>query len=117
MAERADAGTRKQRAKQWTAEEARAVFRDLERSGLSAFAFARREGLSYTRLSYRRKRLADGSSDKVGFVAVPVVGSESGGGIEQIELECAGVTMRVRALDVEKLARLIVALSRRAREC
>ncbi len=117
MAERAETGARKQRAKQWTVEEARAVLRDLERSGLSAFAFARREGISSTRLSYWRKRLGARSPEQVGFVAVPVSDAESSAGAHAIELECAGVTMRVRAFDVEQLARLTVALSHRAREC
>jgi hypothetical protein len=85
---------------------------------MSAFAFARREGISASRLSYWRKRLAaTESSDKVGFVAVPMAGAESVAGTQPIDLECAGVTMRIRSLDVEQLAHLIVALSRRAREC
>lgn len=39
MPDRADAGTRKPGTKQWAAEEARAVFRDLDEPGLSAFAY------------------------------------------------------------------------------
>lgn len=117
MAKRAEPA-RRRRAKRWSDSEARGILREWQQSGLSASAFARRRGITATRLSYWRERLGkdSGSRDEVGFVAVPLSGSEFGRGA-QVELECAGVTVRVRDFDVEQLARLIVTLSRRVREC
>jgi hypothetical protein len=88
-------------------------------SGLSADAFAGREGISASRLWYWSKRLSEPSS--VSFVRVPVPdGSrpEPRPHEHGIELEVGGVTVRVREdLGDERIARLCAALSIVSRPC
>jgi transposase-like protein len=107
MAEQAEQknGTR---AKRWTEEEAREVLREWRESGLSVAAFARRRGISAMRIPYWDQRLS--SSADVNFVAVPLPSAT-------VELEYQGVVVRIRELGAEELARLVVAIARRAREC
>ncbi len=81
-------------------------------SGLSGAAFARKKGISAMRLPYWERRLGASRSPDVSFVAVPVSAAASA-----VELEHEGVTIRVRELDVDALARLVIAIARRAREC
>jgi hypothetical protein len=47
----------------------------------------------------------------VSFVAVPLTSTHA------VEVEHQGVTIRLRELGAEELARLVVAIARRAREC
>lgn len=99
------------RWKQWKEPEARSALASWRRSGLSAGAFCVREGYSETRLRYWSERLGEGrrSRSSVSFVPVTL------GDIRrapQIEIEHAGVVLRVREdLDVAQLARLVAALA------
>lgn len=99
------------RAKRWTEAEAREAVREWRGSGLSATAFARREGISATRLPYWEQRLGASAEVAVGFVAVPLSSPH------MAEVEHQGVTVRVRELGIEELARLVVAIARQARGC
>lgn len=98
--------------KRWTLEQGRTAIESLGRSGLSASTFARREGISRARLSYWKGRVEDG--DGAGFVAVSLPAARR----EQIEIAHGEVVLRVREdLDVEHLARIVLALGARARGC
>ena len=99
------------RAKRWTEAEAREALCEFRESGLSATAFARKKGISPTRLPYWADRLEGRSADAVDFVAVPLPSHHG------VEVEHQGVTVRVGALGVEELAQLVVAIARRARGC
>ena len=110
MSEQAEK-TRKARAKRWTEAEAREVLRERRESGVSAVAFAAQRGISATRLSYWEERLGQRSAGDVSFVSVPL-SSQHG-----VELEHRGVTVRLGALSVDELARLVVEIARRASGC
>ena len=110
MSEQAEK-TRKARAKRWTETEAREVLRERRESGLSAVAFAVQRGISATRLSYWEERLGQRSTSDVSFVSVPLSSQHS------VELEHRGVTVRLGALSVDELARLVVEIARRASGC
>jgi transposase-like protein len=98
--------------KRWTLEQGRSAIESLARSGLSASTFARREGISRARLSYWKGRVED--RDGAAFVAVSLPPASRG----QIEISHGEVVLRVREdLDVEHLARIVVALGARARGC
>ena len=103
---------------QWKEPQARAVLGEWRRSGLSAAAFARSRGLSTMRLWYWSKRLGvttAGRDQAVDFVAVTLPSSNNS---RQIELEHAGVRVRVREdLEVEHVARLAMALAEAGRRC
>ncbi len=103
--------TGKARAKRWTKAEAREALREFRESGLSATAFAAKKGISATRLPYWAERLGTRPTEGVDFVAIPMT-SQHG-----VEVEHEGVTVRVGVLGVEELARLVVAIARRARGC
>jgi hypothetical protein len=110
--------------KQWTDSEARAALVEWKQSGLSAEAFARSRGFSSMRLAYWAKRLparaAHGGGEPVKFVAIDVPRSAPavGAPMHQIEIECAGIRLRVREeLDVEHVARLVAALAGVGRAC
>lgn len=108
MAERPEEQIGAKRAKRWTEAEAREVIREWRASGLSAAAFARSKGISAMRLPYWEERLRD--NGEVSFVAVPIA-------THDVEVEHGGVTIRVRELDPDRLAQLVVAIARRARDC
>jgi hypothetical protein len=98
------------RWKQWKEPEAREALASWRRSGLSAGAFCAREGYSQTRLRYWSERLSEQSarSSSVSFVPVALGDIRRA---HQIEIEHAGVVLRVREdLDVAQLARLVAAL-------
>ena len=98
--------------KRWTLEQGRTAIESLGRSGLSASTFARREGISRARISYWKTRVGDG--DGAAFVAVSLPAARG----EQIEIVHGEVVLRVREdLDVEHVARIVVALGARARGC
>ena len=99
------------RAKRWTEAEAREALREFRESGLSAVAFAAKNGISPTRLPYWAERLGTRPTESADFVAVPLP-SQHG-----VEVEHQGVTVRVGVLGVEELAQLVVAIARRARGC
>jgi len=104
---------RKARAKRWTEAEARESLREWRESGLSAAAFAAQRGISATRLPYWEERLGQGSAgdERVSFVSVPVSSQHA------VELEHRGVTVRLGALSMDELARLVVEIGRRASGC
>ena len=110
MSEQAEK-TRKARAKRWTEGEAREVLRDWHGSGLSAVKFAAQRGFSAARLSYWGERLGQKPSDTVSFVAVPLSSQHA------VEVEHRGVTVRLGAVGVDELARLVAEIVRRASVC
>jgi hypothetical protein len=103
---------------QWTEDEARAALAELAGSGRSAAEFARSRGFSIQRIQYWKKRL--GAPRAVpAFVPVrlPVTAAIAVTG-RIIEIVTGDVTVRVREdLDVEHVARIVEALSGRARGC
>lgn len=103
--------TPKRRWKQWTETEARAALDEWRASGLSAHAFAQQRGVSSKRLAYWRRRLP---TEPIAFV--PVVAPSR---VEaRIEIERAGVVVRVReAIAPELLATIVVALARVEASC
>ncbi len=103
--------TRKVRAKRWTEAEGREVLREWQESGLSAVKFAAQRGITAARLSYWEERLGHKVAGDVSFVAVPL-SSQHG-----VELEHRGVTVRLAALSMDELARLVVEIARRAGGC
>ncbi len=111
MAEQPEQRNGKARAKRWTEAEAREAVGEWRASGLSSAAFARKKGISAMRLPYWCQRLGATSGGDVSFVAVPLTSMHA------VEVEHEGVTVRLRELGVEELARLVVAIARRAREC
>jgi hypothetical protein len=101
---------RQRRWRQWSEAEARAALAELDGSGESAKRFASRKGVSTQRLAYWRKRLADSGTT---FVAVPLPEAGRGG---HVEIALDGVVVRVREeVEVDHVARLVVAIARRAR--
>lgn len=111
MSEQPERRNGKARAKRWTEAEAREVIGEWRASGLSAAAFARKRGISVMRLPYWEQRLRAIAGEEVSFVAVPLTSTHA------VEVEHQGVTVRLRELGAEELARLVVAIARRAREC
>ncbi len=103
--------TRKVRAKRWTEAEGREVLREWRESGLSAAKFAAQRGISATRISYWEERVGQRAASDVSFVAVPLSSQHA------VELEHHGVTVRLGALSVDELARLVVEIARRASGC
>jgi hypothetical protein len=110
MSEQAEK-TRKVRAKRWTEAEGREVLRGWHESGLSAVKFAAQRGLTAARLSYWEERLGQKATGDVSFVAVPLSSQHA------VELEHRGVTVRLAALSMDELARLVVEIARRASGC
>jgi len=110
MSEQAEK-TRKARAKRWTEDEAREALREWQESGLSAVKFASQRGLSATRLSYWEGRLGQKPAGTVSFVSVPLSSQHA------VELEHRGVTVRLGALNVDEIARLVVEIAQRAGGC
>jgi len=112
-------GRRRQRAENWSPEEAARVLGRWRSSGVSAAAYAAREGISASRLWYWSKRLSERTS--VSFVPVPVPdGSrpEPRPRERVIELQVGGVTVVVgEDLGDERIARLCAALSGVLRSC
>jgi hypothetical protein len=100
----------KRKWRQWREDDARAALAELDASGESLNRFAACKGVSTQRLVYWRKRLADSGTT---FVAVPLPESRSR---SHVEIAVDGLVVRVREdLDVDDLARLVVAIARRAR--
>lgn len=94
---------------QWTEEQARGALAALDASGLSPFAFAKREGLDAQRLYRWRRRLARVGSTGRAAPAFVEVRSRS---CEQIEVVLgSGRTLRVLAtIDPSVLRRLVETL-------
>lgn len=98
--------------KQWKESEAREALASWRRSSLSAAAYCSREGYSVARLRYWSERLQDVAPPipaPVSFVPIKVSDIR---GARQLEIEHAGVVVRVREdLDVGHVARLVAALA------
>lgn len=106
------------RWKQWKEPEARAALASWRRSGLSAAAFCTREGYSEARLRYWSERLGEAPRARSSSVSfVPIALGEIGRA-NQLEIERAGVVLRVREdLDVAHVARLVAALAAAGQSC
>jgi hypothetical protein len=119
MSEHSEDQTPRERAKRWGEAEAREVLREWRESGLSAAAFARWKGITALRLAYWKQRLSSpASTDRIEFVPVPLAKAESGGqSSSPIEIAYGDVIIRLREVNAEQIARLVVALARRARQC
>lgn len=93
---------------QWTEAEARAVVEELASSRESAAAFARRKGVSKSRIQYWQERLKGAPA----FVRVDVPRVEPRA-CSHVEIVCGAVTIRVREdLDVERIAAIASAIAR-----
>jgi transposase-like protein len=102
----------RRRWQQWTEADARAAFAEHEKSGKSLTGFARERGVSLRRLMYWRKRL--GGVGRPGFVAVTMPTTAETASL--IEIALGDVVIRVREdIDIERLARIAVALGRHSR--
>jgi hypothetical protein len=98
------------RWRQWTEQEARAALEELSRSGGSLAEFARSRQVSKRRLSYWKKRLGEAGRPPA-FVAVSLPHASSS---SPVEIVSGRVVVRVRDdVDVERVARLVEALTRR----
>ena len=106
------------RWKQWREPEARAALAAWHRSGLSVAAFCAREGYSDTRLRYWAERLGEAPPSRAQSVSfVPITLGEVGRA-HQIEIERAGVVLRVREdADAALVARLVAALACTEQPC
>jgi hypothetical protein len=106
------------RWKQWKEPEARAALASWGRSGLSAAAFCTREGYSQTRLRYWSERLGEISQARTPSVSFVPIAVGDVRRVRQIEIEHAGVVLRVREdLDVVHVARLVAALAAGEQPC
>jgi transposase-like protein len=100
--------------RRWSETEARTALAELERTGESDAAFARRHGVSTQRLRYWRKQVA--ATGRPAFVAVKV--PEAKVAAEEIAIRIDGISVCLREdFDVEHLARIVDALARRSRAC
>ncbi len=90
----------------WTEARARDVLRALEDSGLSAAAFAEREGLRVQRLFFWKRRLGRQQPGAAKFVEVA---ARAAHGVEVVLRN--GRTLRIpESIDVRALRRLVAAL-------
>lgn len=102
------------RWRRWSESEARAALAELDRTGESDAAFARRRGISTQRLRYWRRQVEPTKSPA--FVAVSVAKAKDA--TEEIAIRVDGLSVCVREdIDVEHLARIVGALARRPRAC
>ena len=96
---------------QWSEAQARAMLSAFARSGLSAAAFAKSRGVSAQRLRYWTRHLAEEARVEFLPVSLPVPIPPHAA---VIEIAVGDVVVRVReGLDVEHVARLVVALAGR----
>jgi transposase-like protein len=117
MTGKTEADEQRRAWRRWSEEEACAALAELAQTGESAVGFARRKGVSTQRLQYWKKRLASApSSSQPAFVAVTLPRSPAGR--PEIEIRVGEITVVVReGCDVEQVARLVDALTRRTRAC
>lgn len=98
----------------WNEEDARTALDELERTAESASGFARRKGFSTQRLRYWKKRLATTATPAFVGVTMPTAPASR----EPIEIRIGALSVVVQeGCDVEHVARLAEALSRRTRAC
>jgi len=103
--------------RRWNEADARAAFAELAETDESAAGFARRKRISTQRLQYWKKRLKSSpSSATPAFVAVTMPPTPATR--PEIEIRFGDVAVVVReGCDVDQVARLVEALSRRTRAC
>jgi hypothetical protein len=107
----------KQAWRRWSEGEARAAFAELAETKETAVAFARRKQISTQRLQYWKKRVKSSLPSRTtpAFVAVAMPASSVRG---EVEIRVGDIAVVVHeGCDVEEVARLIEALSRRMRAC
>jgi hypothetical protein len=103
--------SRNTRAKRWTSVHAREVIDQWKASGQTAATFAAQQRISATRLSYWSKQLAQRDIEPPQFVAVPLPASLAPTARAAIEIDVAGLTLRVRAdVDARYVVQLVAAL-------
>lgn len=103
---------------QWKEPEARAALASWRRSGLSVAAFCAREGYSHTRLRYWAERLGETSRPRTPSISFVPVTLGDVRRAHQIEIERAGVVLRVREdVDAALVARLVAALAATEQPC
>jgi hypothetical protein len=104
--------------KQWKEPEARAALASWRHSGLSAAAFSARQGYSETRLRYWSERLGEAPQSESSPVSFVPIALNEIRNARQIEIERAGVVVRVREdLDVVHVARLVAVLAAAEQPC
>ena len=104
------------RWRRWGESEARAVLEEFVRSEESEASFCQRLGIGRQRLRYWRQQLATRKSEPA-FVPIDL-GPAVHVTTTEIAIRVGDVAVCVREdLDVEHVARLVEALSRRTREC
>ena len=108
-------GNRKsRRARKWTEAQARAALQAWRKSGQSIEQFAKGMNVSGQRVGYWKKRL--GEKSQVAFVPIHTEPETLTAPLGHIEIEHGSVVLRVReSLDVEHVARLVDALTRKSR--
>ncbi len=103
---------------QWKEPEARDALESWRRSGMSASAFCAREGFSVARLRYWSERLPEAAAAKLAPMSFVPIAVGDVCGARTLEIEHAGVVIRVREeLDVAHVARLVAALAAVERPC
>jgi hypothetical protein len=99
----------------WTEAQARTALDTLAQSGLSAQAFAEREGISVQRVSYWKKRLREETAPTQGphaFVAVTLPQTTC------VEIVLGSVMVRIPShVDPRQIARMVRALAREETPC
>ena len=94
--------------RQWREDEARAELAAFRRSGMTTAGYSRSRGISARWLEYWKKRLTPGASD-IAFVPVALPAARSA----TIDVVIGDVVVRVdEESDVERVARLVVAIAR-----
>ena len=106
------------RWKQWKEAEAREALAAWRSSGLSVSAFCAREGYSATRLRYWAERLTEAPQSRVEWVSFVPITLGDVRRAPQIEIERAGVVLRIREdADAALVARLVAALAGSEQPC
>ena len=114
MAQTTKSRDRKPAWRQWSEAEARSALAELATTGETAVGFARRKGVSPQKLQYWKKRLR--AAGTPAFVAVTMPATAIGR--REIELRIGDIVVVVAEdSDVEIVARLAEAISRRMRTC
>lgn len=92
----------------WTPDEARAIFDEWHRSGESVAAFARRHGVSATRLYWWRRRLDEASVVQPAFIPASIVSVDA-----MVTVRLAGdVTIEIAHVTPSWIAAMVSELTR-----
>ena len=107
--------SKKRRRVRWTEAKARGVLKDLAECGLSVEAFMRSRGVTRHKLEYWKERLAERPAVAFVPVALPERAAARPG---TLDILVGSIVVRVREdLDVERVAKLVRALSGDAPSC